>query len=389
MEKKVVDISKYQVIKDYNTFAKSVDGVIIRAGYRGYSLGKITEDKLFATHLKNLYNKVPIGVYFFTTAINEKEAEEEAKWIINRLKGYSLSFPIIVDTEYSNKLHTGRSDKLSRSERTKVIVKFCETCKSLGFRPCIYASSNWLVANLNYKDISDYSIWVAKYSSEAPSNIKSYIGWQYIGNGAVNGYSSRIDVSHWYEDIDISKSKYTPSKVEVKNPETIKKDDNANTLKTGQEITLKDINLYVNSTTAKVASKKTGTFYIWSDIEKNGRIRITNKKDKVGNVAYVTGWVNKNDLLPKSSTTTTKPATSNNTSSSASTSSTKKYKTGDSIILNNTNIYSSSTTSTVVAKKTGTFYIWSDKVLRDRIRITNKKELVGDPKGVTGWIKIK
>ena len=51
MSYEVIDLSTYNTVSNYATAARNVDGVIIRAGYRGYgSSGTLSTDKKFETH---------------------------------------------------------------------------------------------------------------------------------------------------------------------------------------------------------------------------------------------------------------------------------------------------------------------------------------------------
>ena len=77
-----IDVSKYQSGLDWNKIKKSgVSFVIIRIGYRGYGAeGKLVKDPMFEEHFTNARNAgLKVGVYFFTQAVNEAEAQEEAK----------------------------------------------------------------------------------------------------------------------------------------------------------------------------------------------------------------------------------------------------------------------------------------------------------------------
>lgn len=64
-----------------------------------------------------------------------------------------------------------------------------------------------------------------------------------------------------------------------------------NKLAAGTELRLEGVALYSSSVAEKESSKKTGTFYVWSDAATKKRIRITNSKDKVGVKGQVTGWI--------------------------------------------------------------------------------------------------
>lgn len=65
---------------------------------------------------------------------------------------------------------------------------------------------------------------------------------------------------------------------------------------TGKLIQLSKAPLYASSTTTKVASRKTGKYYIWDNYVANGRVRITNSASNVGKSGQVTGWINVSDI---------------------------------------------------------------------------------------------
>lgn len=285
MNKKVIDISKWNPINDYEAASKVIDGVIIRCGYRKLKTGVITEDPLFKNHITE-FNKleVPVGIYFFTTAINEHEAKEEANYAVSLIKslGIELSFPIAIDTEYSNESHTGRSDKLSKDDRTKVVVAFCERIIELGYEPMIYCSDSWFKYNLNYNDVKKYKKWVADYSNKPSIGTDNLIGWQ-RGKTSISGIPKQVDDNIWYADIK-DKSKNSNNST------------NKTKLQDGDKVELKNVNLFASSTTSKVVGIKTGTYYIWSSVTRNKRVRITNKKENVKKNGAITGWINISDI---------------------------------------------------------------------------------------------
>ena len=201
MAYKVIDMSKYNIVSNYASLATAVDGVIIRSGYRSYKAGTLTEDPLFKTHIEGcVKNNIPIGIYFFTTAVNTEEAKQEAEFAVNLIKNYKLSFPIFVDTEMSNNNHNGRSDSLNKVVRTSCIVAFCERVKQLGYEAGIYASDSWFVSQLEFDRVKGYNLWVASYS-KAPVRVSNYVGWQFSSNQSAPGVNGRVDMSHWYVEI--------------------------------------------------------------------------------------------------------------------------------------------------------------------------------------------
>lgn len=76
-----------------------------------------------------------------------------------------------------------------------------------------------------------------------------------------------------------------------------------------------------------------------------------------------------------------------NTSSSSSSVSTSSLKAGDKLTLNSHIMYSSAT-ATTGTKKTGIYYVWSNEVIKGRIRITNAQNRVGVSGQVSGWVNV-
>ena len=196
-----IDVSKYQSGLDWNKIKKSgVSFVIIRIGYRGYGAeGKLVKDPMFEEHFTNARNAgLKVGVYFFTQAMNEAEAQEEAEACSQALNGRMLDYPIFYDTEASTAPGgTGRADGLGVEDRTKCAIAFCERVKELGYKPGVYASTTWYRKRVNYNTLrSRYTIWNAHYGVSA-----SPIGcdlWQGTEKARINGYSGELDANISY-----------------------------------------------------------------------------------------------------------------------------------------------------------------------------------------------
>lgn len=200
-----IDISTWQNTIDWaKVKASGVEFVMIRAGFRGYGTGKIVEDDLFYTNLRGATNAgLRVGVYFFSQAINEVEAVEEASMVISLLQKYGIriSYPVTIDSEWSGAAgNSGRADSLSRAQRTAVCVAFCETVRNAGYTPMIYASKSWFENNLNVGAFGGYKIWLAHYTSNGAASSYSgrYEMWQYTSRGTVNGISGTVDMNYGY-----------------------------------------------------------------------------------------------------------------------------------------------------------------------------------------------
>ncbi|WP_050008219.1 GH25 family lysozyme [Butyrivibrio sp. WCE2006] len=192
---KLVDISSHNTVSNWQQLKNSCDGVIIRVGYRGYSGGTLQEDIKFRSNVYNCQQHgIPFSVYFFTTAVNEAEGVEEANWIANELAGMSISMPVFIDSESSG--GSGRSDRLSKAQRTAAVKAACAQLAAKGIPSGVYASTSWLYNNLDMGQIP-YSVWAADYRGYC-GYTGSKFAWQYTSSATGYGVANRCDVSNWY-----------------------------------------------------------------------------------------------------------------------------------------------------------------------------------------------
>jgi len=201
----VLDISEWQSsTMKYDQVITSVSGVLMRIGYRGYGqAGTLVKDKMLETHYAGFKGKTKIGFYWFPQAITEEESKAEADFCHSILNGKQCDFPVYYDSEWSNTSHNGRADGLTKNERTYLLLIWAARMQAYGYRVGVYASDNWYKVHLNLSQLQDagLSIWVAKYSAYKPSYVPIYDGWQYTSNGTVAGYSDRVDLSHFYNNV--------------------------------------------------------------------------------------------------------------------------------------------------------------------------------------------
>ena len=128
-----MDISKSQGVVDFNKFRKAGgDFVMLKLGGRGYSSGQVVIDEMFTEYAKSAVDAdLHVGVYFFSQATTKAEAEEEAKFVIENLKGYKIKYPVAFRMETVGGDMT-RVDDLSVKERTEVAQAFLEKVKAAG-----------------------------------------------------------------------------------------------------------------------------------------------------------------------------------------------------------------------------------------------------------------
>lgn len=188
-----IDVSKFQGAIDWN--AVKADGItfaIIRCGYRGYGTGALVEDSTYRRNIQGAINAgLKVGVYFYSQAINEAEAVEEASMVLSLVSGYSLPLGVYYDTE---SVAGGRANAISATQRTACAVAFCETIRNAGYKAGVYSYASWFYNALNFANISKYNIWIAQYRDTLSFNYKYNI-WQYTGSGRVNGISTAVDMN--------------------------------------------------------------------------------------------------------------------------------------------------------------------------------------------------
>uniref|UniRef100_UPI00307CA785 GH25 family lysozyme n=1 Tax=Suilimivivens sp. TaxID=2981669 RepID=UPI00307CA785 len=191
-----IDVSKWNGGIDWKAVKNSgVSYVIIRCGYRGSTTGALIEDPKFRSNIQGAQNAgLKVGVYFFTQAVNEVEAVEEASMVLSLIKGYNISYPVFLDVEASN----GRGDAISADTRTAVCRAFCQTIQNSGYKAGIYANKTWFTSYMNTPSLTGYKIWLAQYAA-APSYTRTkYDMWQYSSKGKVSGISGNVDMNISY-----------------------------------------------------------------------------------------------------------------------------------------------------------------------------------------------
>lgn len=200
-----IDVSSHNGKIDWQTVSDNTDFAIIRVGYRGYGNGEISKDKKAKYNLNHAnINDLPVGAYFYSQAITQDEAVEEAKLAIKVCKGYNISLPIFIDFEYAYN-SSGKLDgrlynaNLTPKQATAIINAFCKEVKDAGYTPGVYASSSVYFSKMKMSSLdSDAVIWVADYNDKV-SYINSFDIWQYSSKGKLDGINSKyVDLNYWY-----------------------------------------------------------------------------------------------------------------------------------------------------------------------------------------------
>ena len=196
---KGIDVSRYQEKIDWEKVASDeVEYAFIRLGIRGYTEGEIIEDETFEDNIEGaLKNDIDVGIYFFTQALSEEEAEEEAEFVIASIEPYQVKYPVVLDVEAVTSTKA-RGNDLTREERTKYCIAFCEKIKEAGYTPMIYGNLKTFTLLLNIEELEDYEKWFAYYDESYyfPYDFKI---WQYTNKGKVAGIKGDVDLNISFE----------------------------------------------------------------------------------------------------------------------------------------------------------------------------------------------
>lgn len=191
-----IDLSMHQSEVDFSLLKQQgIEFVFIRLGYRGYQSGKLNLDEKFEEFYEQAQKyDLDIGVYFFSQAINEKEAIEEANFVLKHLKGKKIDLPIAYDLERIDYDEDYRTKDLSIEQKTQNALAFCGRIAYKDKQPMIYLNQD--IANTFYdlEQIYSYPIWYAQYS-DLPTYPYEYAYWQFSERGKILGIKEEVDLN--------------------------------------------------------------------------------------------------------------------------------------------------------------------------------------------------
>ena len=189
-----VDVSSHQQEIDWELVAANgVEFAMIRVGYRGYTEGEIQPDDYFLQNIEGARAAgLDVGVYFFSQALDEQEAIDEANYVLEQIKDYPLSYPVIFDWEDIEA--DARTDGMDSVQLTKNAIAFCDTIKQAGYRAGVYFNQRFGYEEFDLESLQDYVFWLAEYN-DTPSFSFHFQIWQYCNDGRVDGIKTDVDLN--------------------------------------------------------------------------------------------------------------------------------------------------------------------------------------------------
>lgn len=203
-----IDVARYQGTIDWAQVAASgVDFAMVRVGYRMDKSREIIADSNARYNMQEAQkNGIKVGAYFFSAAVNEAEAKEEADWTADYISQYQITYPVAFDCEGFDRADSAQYN-LTVTQRTDIAIAFLNRIYERGYTPMFYSSMNEMTGDAKWETSrieKSYRIWVSQYPSEPyPQTEKSAYGgahamWQYTNRGTVAGISQPVDVNIAY-----------------------------------------------------------------------------------------------------------------------------------------------------------------------------------------------
>lgn len=141
---------------------------------------------------------IPVGLYWFSYALNVEIARKEAQYAVELAKKYKITWPIAYDLEYDTVSYAVKNGvTITKSLATQMAIAFCEEIKRLGYIPMVYTNLDYLNRYFDRSKLP-YDLWYAQYASTASVADKEI--WQYSSKGSVPGIAGNVDMNHGYKD---------------------------------------------------------------------------------------------------------------------------------------------------------------------------------------------
>jgi GH25 family lysozyme M1 (1,4-beta-N-acetylmuramidase) len=172
------------------------------AGYKGVMLracgnsadgkpSKACIDKTFENNYANAKAAgMDIGVYYYTKATSEAEADKELAVLRQALRGKELTMPVAVDME--DAMLTIHKPK----DLTNLAAYHLEQIEKMGFFAQLYTYTSYANRFLEMERLAGrWDIWLADYTGKTPKVDFHYCAHQHSSKGSVPGISGNVDLN--------------------------------------------------------------------------------------------------------------------------------------------------------------------------------------------------
>lgn len=182
-----IDVSHWKQTIDWNKVAADdVQFVMLGTRYNN------EVDPYFGTNAIGAFQAgIKVGAYIYSYATSVEMAEAEADFVLNLIKDYPISYPVVIDVESSE------MSALTPSQLSAIINAFCKKVENAGYYPMVYSNDYWLSNKIDMTTLH-YDVWAARYDVK-PTYTGAAI-WQATNQGEINGISGSVDIDYALKD---------------------------------------------------------------------------------------------------------------------------------------------------------------------------------------------
>ena len=207
---KGIDVSANNGTINWSTVASyGMDFAIIRITEIGNKI-----DSFFERNYQGcISNKISIGVYKYSYALNVSEAQAEARKVVSVLNGRKLDFPVWLDFEWD------KQESLSQIQIAAIANAFADIIRAVGYKFGIYCNTGWYENYISPGLKNKYDFWIANYAKNDDGNMPerlkpSYgVGWQYSEHAKIPGILGEVDRDVFYKDYTKTESTVEDTKM--------------------------------------------------------------------------------------------------------------------------------------------------------------------------------
>ncbi|SOC18034.1 GH25 family lyzozyme M1 (1,4-beta-N-acetylmuramidase) [Ureibacillus xyleni] len=209
-----IDVSRHQGDIDFEKVANAGVQVV----YIKSSESSSWVDPYFEKNYKGAKSAgLKVGFYHYVIARTVEEARNEANFFAT----------LIQDKEYDAKPVMDFEDLegLNAEEVNVIALAFAEEVERLTGKDVLVYSNAHNATNVFDESLTKYSLWLAQYDGNVPSNEviwDTWAGWQYSDTGTVDGISGNVDLNTFNDGIFLKDSSLVeePTRTPVSTPTT-------------------------------------------------------------------------------------------------------------------------------------------------------------------------
>ena len=132
---------------------------------------------------------IPWGLYWYSYALNEAQAAQEAEACLRFLNGRKPRLGVWFDMEDADGYKKKHGFLFTKRYVSAITQAFVDEIRASGRLCGVYASKSWLT---DYIKVDADAVWVAQWADKLTYN-GQYDVWQYTDAGRVDGVTGKVD----------------------------------------------------------------------------------------------------------------------------------------------------------------------------------------------------